>query len=344
MRWLVVVLLGLTACYRPGSEAACTITCSASAPACPDQLTCNTTRGLCALAGEECTPIDASLDGVSDDAAADGPVADGPVTDGSVVDGPPALCNFSSLGAPVQLVTGEYFTPDRVAQRASKLEWARKAVSVTEGNVDTNNGTLYSDVLISAGNVQLTAARLAPGGSLLFLRIDDPNTGAAQFALSQRTGPAVWSVPTDITVQNEGGTAIPVQGVYELGAPSNPFNGVLGRRIPVTTSAGFQEFETIATTTMRRRAITGLTALGLIYLRQVSFTPDGRRAIMIGQPLGGSISVYVSERANLSSSWSTAVLVYEGGYDEAWPYLTTDCHLYVTNNTAGQLIYHLPPL
>src|SRR5665647_1975185 len=116
----VVILAGLAACYRTGSEAPCTVQCGAS-NSCPDDLVCDVSMGRCALANGSCRVVDASTHDVDEliDSPIDSIGRDSPDSP----DGPTSgMCNPGSPISVTVLTQGRWFIADRPAQRAVKYD------------------------------------------------------------------------------------------------------------------------------------------------------------------------------------------------------------------------------
>ena len=334
MRWLAV-LLGLTACYRPGSDAPCTVTCSAAATECPDGLICNTEMGRCALASGGCRAADATL---GKETSIDSPIDSS--IDSSIDAASSVLCAVSTtVLADASLTGGTWFIADRGAQRAVKEE-AGVIVGLS-GDPDTTMGSSYSDLFanVPAGTTY-RAPRLAPGAGELFL-LKQVITGYS-IAQSTRTG-EIWSSPQSLAFKDQSGTFdVSVDVRNAPGAPTT----TVPRRILVSENLGFNvaEFREITGTNEWRHVQSHPTSFGTVnILGQATLSENGRRMVFTGQEGGGIVSGYYVDRANVGDPFAApATKLAASPLSVRTPYLTADCkHYYYSDPNAPDVIHHV---
>jgi hypothetical protein len=325
----LAVLLGLTACYRPGAEVPCTVQCGA-AQECPGGLVCNTATNQCALVGGGCS-VDAPPGTI--DSPFDSPF-DSPID--SPIDAVPIIPCVISPAPPgsTRLLAGDWYIAERAAPRAVMIA----AGDILETSLpDTMNANDYSLVYPLAPTGIYSAPRLAPGGDELFLVM---KMGSNAMARATRNAVGnTWSAPVPMIMKQSDGVtdAIFVDGhVPSAPTTTNP------RRMLVSLST-IDEYRETAPNEWRRIASYPATIGGISVLGHALLSPDGRRMTFRGQ-LGSSIVAgYFVERASLSSAFGTipVQIPTSDGLSVATPYLTPDCKHYYYADPNGGYIHHV---
>ncbi len=323
----LAVVVGLTACYQPGTEVPCTVRCGA-AQECPGGLVCNTATNQCALVGGGCS-VDAPPGTIDSpvDSSVDSPID-------SMLDAAPIIpCVFSPAPpGSMMLVPGDWYIAERAAPRAVMI--AAGIISQTT-IPDTINPASYTP-LYAPSIVLYSAPRLAPGGNELFLVI---KSGSIAMGSSTRNVTSnVWSVPLSMKMKEPNGVtdATFLDGhVPSAPTTTNP------RRMLVSLS-GIDEYRETAPNEWRRIASYPANIDGVDVLGHALLSPDGLRMTFRGQRPSNNVAGYYLERASVSSAFGTPIQIpTSDGLSVATPYLTPDCKHYYYADPNGGYIHHV---
>jgi hypothetical protein len=322
------VLLALTACYRPGSEAPCTVSCSATAMDCPDGLTCNTTIGRCALASGGCLAGDAGDDARRGDAI-DGPM----IPDGAE----PGPCVPTAAFNTFPLTQGAWFTPDldRSPPIAVKQDANGEPV-VTEGNANTVNGADYSPVFVPMAGVRYYKPRLAPSRDEMYYLQEEEGAPVVTLRRATRMGPGNWTSDIIVLLPEFGTTPIPLVGDEDIGAPTT----TTPRRMLISTTNRLDEFVETGPTQWTLVKRHGTTFSGAVFLGRATLNEDGLRLVFEGQAGAANVAGYYSDRAAVGDGFGTLAIRIPSspGDSVETPYLSEDCQtFYYTFPQSGQI-------
>lgn len=327
---VVVVVLALVGCYRPGSDGPCTVRCSALGE-CPGDLACNT-MGLCALPGGGCLPDDASASDSPNDSPSDGMAIDAP-SDGGVT----AMCVPGAVSSTTALGQGTHFTPDLdgTPPLAVKYDNNTNTIVVVEDTPNTDNDALYAPMfpVLTNGAVDVSP-RLAPTlQQAFFVRKVDPFLSLQR---ATRMSPGAWMTSTVLLKDGSGATTIPITGLDEIGAPTttNPRYMLIGRGANVIEyrEHSANEWRLVMTHSF---AFTGITFAG-----HATLSENGRRMVFRGQIGAATVAGFYADRSGPGQPFTGVAMQISSSpaHSVETPYLSEDCrHFYYTHTTSQQI-------
>lgn len=263
----------------------------------------------------------------------------------SSIDGTIAVdCDGTSFsGNPVTLFNAGMYTANNAHTRFSIL--ASNELRVNETTPDSPNLADYVPVLgTPSGAIEMYSARIDPGGTVIYVSSDDGAAMTYSLGFVSRRNNGGWQAYESVSFRATGGTGtINLAIGATIGGSTDPALGP--RRLPISYGGtSFDEFRELPALPLRGfeylRTWT-TTDLGVLAVRDPSFTPDGLRVVYIGQ-LGGDAGIYMSTRTSLSDTWGPPTLLRLGTMSDFTPYLTQDCqHLYWSENGTAKHAVHI---
>jgi WD40 repeat protein len=181
-----------------------------------------------------------------------------------------------------------------------------------------------------AAGVTLTDLRITPEGDRL-IALASPTSGSSVIDVYTRAG-EVWQSPAPLPIAG-------LQSSDTVGTGS----ARSGQHVMVShhdfNPGGFDEYRDLGTGTWDLPHAYTPGTFGLATIGQPSLTPDGKRLVFVGEPSGGSLSIYYSDRASIDDPFTAATSIPVVEQFVFNPFLTADCsRLYFANAFAIEVI------
>jgi len=181
-----------------------------------------------------------------------------------------------------------------------------------------------------AAGTTLTDARITPEGDRL-IALASPTSGPPQIEVYTRAS-GVWQSPTPLPISG-------LQSTDTVGTGS----ARSGQHLIVShhdfNPGAFDEYRDLGNGTWDMPHSYSPGTFGLATIGQPSLTPDGKRLVFIGDPSGGSVSLYYAERASIDDAFTAATNIPVFEQFTFNPFLTADCsRLYIASAFAVEFI------
>jgi hypothetical protein len=319
VRWLVPIVVLATACYRPGDDPLCALTCNTDTE-CPSGLTCSLGR---------CGPSEGC------GAILDAPVG-GDATD-AVPPLPPCLppnpaTSFTSLTG---TISGYSYTMSSAGDGIAvyQLQEFQGEMRLTKPKIDVTGTaiTFFGSTAIET----YARPRLAPNTTELFMLATTAGTpDTHRFVRAEQMTGVNWGAPIGIAANG----AL-VDNLFVPGVPSmtNP------RRMIVETRLGL--YEGIEQTPGGDWDFAELDfERGGLAVKYPAISPDGLSMVFVGTPLGGATTVYLARRPDVTVGFVNPTLIYDdldsGVGIALTPALSPDCAtLFLTRESPRRVLF-----
>jgi hypothetical protein len=330
---LALAALLVVGCYRPNLEDSCQVSCAPDGN-CPNGSHCE--AGRCTPDNGTCPELpDADIvvdpDAViGQDGSIDAP-ADAPIG---------TLCPPQTFTTVTPIATGAELTMSSNYRRAALLTFnpgVGYVVSVADTAQEVDQPTTqYVEQIYPTGiYAQLAYPRITPDGGTIYMRATDTSANTYIVSSVRNAVNGAWGLLTPVQFQTLAGTPATLAAGTATGTPS----ATSPRRMPMSVGvASFDEVEEVGNNVWRLKSTITPASLGVLFIREPSFTPDGRRVVFVGSTQGNpNNAIYVAARTSLTSPFGTAVLLHDdpNNVDESSPFFTTDCSRVIYTNRIG---------
>lgn len=250
-------------------------------------------------------------------------------------------CSPTIAGPDGTYKTGQSFTMNRAKNRAAILTFDSSAqvwkISVGEGpNIDSTPPAFVERIAPGGLFMELAYPRMSPDGTTIFMTAKDSIDQQRPAFSTRNAVSAGWSAPTPLFLEDVNGIAKPASSGLVLGTPSE----ASPRRMPISyDTINLREFEEVAQNTWRERTVTSGSALGVILVREPSFTPDGLRVVFVGQKAGGAVAIFSATRPSIAGQWGPAVQIFDDTQaSEGSAFLAADCSVLLYDNSNAGVV------
>lgn len=332
MRWIALLTLLVTACYRPSLDHERCVRCGPNAE-CPGELAC--IEGLCG-GPQSCT------------ATADASALDANVVEDTGSDGTPPgrNCTLTEFtGQPIELgIAAPDSNPASFTVDAAQSFGVFKFSTRQIGTLAPGESTFTP--ILTDGTGMYLAPHVSPEGNEIFVQTKSATLPEYSFQVSYRSN-ETWSEPQPLIVR-DGGTPVAIGG---LDFPSTPSAFGQGPRLMVYLDdpSSFVELKENAPGSEIWEHVRAYTAasFGLDRLYHPQLSSDGRFLVFVGEKPTSTFSIYAAFRIDPTTPFSSAILakLRDGlAHGLAHPFLTDDCRrLYYFDPTNGIMKLEQPP-